>query len=247
VERENLVRRGGTAWSNGLITGVDDGGKEAMTTVAAALPLLGVRITAGPVELRGVTDDLIVPLAELASAGIHDRGFMPFYTPWSLTPPGEMPRSMGQYHWGNRAGFSVSRWTADLAVFYDGELVGCQGIGTHDYLITRTAETGSWLSRRYQGKGIGTAMRQVICAFAFDHLDAEEITSGAFIDNPASLAVSRKCGYTQNGQQRMVRMGKPAILQRIVLEPANLVRYEHELTVEGAAEFRRSIGLDQRD
>jgi hypothetical protein len=81
-----------------------------MTTVAAALPLLGLRITAGPVELRGVTDDLIVPLADLASAGIHDPDFMPFYGPWSLTPPEEMTRCVGQFHWGRRAGFSVADW-----------------------------------------------------------------------------------------------------------------------------------------
>jgi RimJ/RimL family protein N-acetyltransferase len=216
----------------------------AMTTAATALALLGLRITAGPVELRSITDDLIVPLAELASAGIHDPDFMPFYTPWSLTPPEEMPRTMGQFHWAQRASFSVAKWGADLAVFYDGELVGSQGISTHDYLVTRTGETGSWLSRRYQGKGIGTAMRQVICAFAFDCLDAEQITSAAYTDNPASLAVSRKCGYTVNGCEVRARMGKRAILQRIVLEPADLVRYEHELTVEGLPEFRRSIGLD---
>jgi hypothetical protein len=114
-------------------------------------------------------------------------------------------------------------------------------------LITRTAETGSWLSRRFQGKGIGTAMRQVICAFAFDCLDAEQITSAAYTDNPASLAVSRKCGYTENGYELRTRMGKRATLQRIALERANLVRYEHELTVTGLPEFRRSIGLDQLD
>jgi RimJ/RimL family protein N-acetyltransferase len=216
-----------------------------MTTTASALPLLGLRITAGPVELRGVTDDLIVPLAELASAGIHDADLMPFYSPWSLTTAEQMPRSMGQFHWGQRAGFSVTKWGADLAVFYEGEIVGVQGIGTHDYLITRTAETGSWLSRRYQGKGIGTAMRQVICAFAIDCLDAEQITSAAYTDNPASLAVSRKCGYTENGFEFKTRMGKRATLQRIVLEPANLVRYEHELTVAGLSDFRRSIGLDE--
>jgi RimJ/RimL family protein N-acetyltransferase len=218
-----------------------------MTTAATALPLLGLRITAGPVELRGITDDLMVPLAGLAIAGIHDPDFMPFYTPWSLTPPEEMPRSMGQFHWGQRASFSIAKWGADLAVFYDGELVGAQGISTHDYLVTRTGETGSWLSRRHQGKGIGTAMRQVICAFAFDCLDAEQITSAAYADNLASLAVSRKCGYTENGCELRVRMGKRAILQRIVLKPADLVRYEHELTVEGLGEFRRSIGLDLPD
>jgi RimJ/RimL family protein N-acetyltransferase len=167
--------------------------------------------------------------------------------PWSLTPPEEMPRSMAQFHWGQRASFSIARWGADLAVFYDGELVGVQGISTHDYLVTRTGETGSWLSRRHQGKGIGTAMRQVICAFAFDCLDAEEITSAAYADNPASLAVSRKCGYTENGCEPRVRMGKRAILQRIVLKPADLVRYPRELTVEGLSEFRRSIGLDLPD
>ena len=218
-----------------------------MTTVPTALPLLALRITAGAVELRGVTDDLIIPLAELASAGIHDPDFMPFYTPWSRTPPEEMPRSMGQYHWGRRAGFSVGDWVADFAVFYHGEPVGSQGISTHDYLITRTGETGSWLSRRYQGKGIGTAMRQVICAFAFDCLDAEQITSSAYADNPASLAVSRKCGYTPNGHELKSRMGKVVTLQHVVLEPANLVRYEHGLTVQGLTEFRRSIGLDQPD
>ena len=214
------------------------------TTVETALPLLGLRITAGPVELRGITDDLLGPLADLAIAGIHDPGFMPFVTPWSLTPPQDMPLSLAQYHWRNRAEFSPEKWTADFAVFWEGELAGSQGIAARDYPTTRTGETGSWLARRYQGRGIGTAMRQVICAFAFDHLDAEYITSSAFEDNPASLAVSRKTGYTDNGADRYNRLGKPAIMRRIILEPANLVRYEHDLTVEGLPEFRKSIGLD---
>jgi len=214
-----------------------------MTTAATVLPLLGLRITAGPVELRGVTDDLLVPLADLAT-DIHDPDFMPFDYPWSLTPPPEMPLSMAQFHWGKRASFSPAQWNADLAVFYDGELVGSQGFGTRDYLVTRGGETGSWLARRFQGRGIGTAMRQVICAFIFDHLDAEYITSSAFEDNPASLAVSRKTGYTDNGTERRNRLGKPAIMRRIILEPANLVRFKHELTVEGVPEFRKSIGLD---
>jgi RimJ/RimL family protein N-acetyltransferase len=217
-----------------------------MTTAATALPLLGLRITAGPVELRGVTDDLIVPLAKLASAGIHDSDFMPFYTPWSLTAPEEMPRSMGQFHWGQRAGFSVAKWGADLAVFYDGELVGSQGISAHDYLITRTGETGSWLSRRYQGKGIGTAMRQVICAFAIDCLDAEHHVS--CLHRQPSLAGSeqevrlhreRMRAEGPHGQARHPPAHRPPACRPD--------RYEHELTVEGLPDFRRSIGLDQPD
>jgi RimJ/RimL family protein N-acetyltransferase len=215
-----------------------------MTTAATALPLLGLRITAGPVELRGVTDDLVGPLAELAIRGVHDPDYMPFFVPWSTAPAAEMPRNMAQFHWGQRAGFSVQKWAMDLAVFYDGELVGSQGFGTRDYLITRVGETGSWLGREFHGRGIGTAMRKVICAFIFDHLGADYITSSAYSDNPASLGVSRKCGYRENGVSILNRMGKPATLQLVILEPGNLVRYEHSLSVEGVPEFRRSIGLD---
>ena len=169
---------------------------------------------------------------------------MPFYTPWSLKSADEMPQSVAQYHWGNRARFSPDQWGMDLAVFFDGELVGSQGFSSRDFRITRVGETGSWLGREFQGRGIGTAMRKVICAFVFDYLDAQLITSGAYTDNPASLAVSRKCGYTENGVIVHKRMDKAATLQLLILEPGNLVRYEHKLTVEGLPEFRRSIGLD---
>ena len=215
-----------------------------MTTAATALPLLGLRITAGPVELRGITDDLLGPLADLAVKGIHDPDFMPFTAPWSIKSPEEMPRSFAQHHWERRSSFAVDRWSMELAVFFDGELVGSQGLFTQDYLVTRVGETGSWLGREFHGRGIGTAMRQVICAFVFDHLDAQLITSAAFIDNQPSLGVSRKCGYTPNGISVRKRMDKPATLQMLILEPGNLIRYEHTLTVEGLPEFRRSIGLD---
>jgi RimJ/RimL family protein N-acetyltransferase len=215
-----------------------------MTTAATALPLLGLRIAAGPVELRGMTDDLLGPVADLAIKGVHDPDFMPFFVPWSIAPAEDMPRNMAQFHWGQRASFSAEKWAMDLAVFYDGQLVGSQGFGTRDFLITRTGETGSWLGREFHGRGIGTAMRKVICAFIFDHLDAKLITSSAYTDNPASLGVSRKCGYRENGVSMRNRMGKPATLQLLILEPGNLTRYEHELTVEGLPEFRRSIGLD---
>jgi hypothetical protein len=81
---------------------------------------------------------------------------------------------------------------------------------------------------------------------AFHHLDAAYVTSMAFTDNPASLAVSKKTCYTGNGVDRVARPGKPAIRRRIALEPENLVRYEHGLTVAGVRDFRRSIGLDSQ-
>lgn len=46
---------------------------DTATTVEGALPLLGLRITAGPIELRGITDDLLGHLADLAVEGISPR------------------------------------------------------------------------------------------------------------------------------------------------------------------------------
>lgn len=105
------------------------------------------------------------------------------------------------------------------------------------------------LGLEHHGHGIGTAMRQVICAFAFDSLDAEEITSCAFADNPASQAVSRKVGYRENGRRRVKRgpgEGELAQEQLFVVGPHDLVRYNQPLQVNGLDALRRSIGLDVR-
>src|SRR6516165_7608638 len=211
-------------------------------TVEAALPLLGLRITAGRTELRGITDDLLGRLAGLAVEGISPPGGRPFLTPWKTEPPQDLPRFFAQYYWQLRAEFSPDRWTAPLAVLWDGRLAGVQELFGDKFLVSRTAETGSWLARQFQGRGIGTATRQVIAAFAFDHLDAQHVTSAAFKDNAASASVSRKVGYTENGVDIWAREGKPVPHQRFLLSRCNLVRYEHPLMVSGLAAFRRSIG-----
>lgn len=214
------------------------------STLTEILPMLGLRITAGPLELRGITDDLLPGLCQLSEDGIHDEDQMPFYVPWSTLPPGIRSRNHVQYHWRQRAEFMPESWTLNLAVLHEGTLVGVQGITTKDYAITRTGETGSWLGRRFQGQGIGTSMRQVLCAFMFDHLDAAEITSGAFVDNPASLAVSRKVGYRDGSLRRLKRRhGELALNRELLLAPEDFVRGEHPLTVHGLEPFRLSVGL----
>ena len=216
-----------------------------MTTIADVFPMLGLRVTAGPIELRGITDDDLVTLAELAVRGVHDPARMPFTFPWTDVDPAGLPLSFAQYHWRTRADFGPDAWVLNLGVWHDGTLVGVQGLNTKAYLVTRVGETGSWLGREHQGRGLGTAMRQVMCAFVFDHLDAAEITSGAFTDNPASLAVSRKVGYRENGVVRRERRpGELASTIELLLRPDDLVRGEHPLEVSGVDAFRRSIGLD---
>jgi RimJ/RimL family protein N-acetyltransferase len=57
-------------------------------------------------------------------------------------------------------------------------------------------------------------------ALAFEGLDASYACSSAFEDNPASLGVSRKLGYTFDGMQVIAVRGRPAVSRRLRLDRA---------------------------
>lgn len=216
-----------------------------MTSIEEIWPCFGLRITSGPLELSAICDADIPALVDLAVAGIHDEDQMPFAFPWTQPPDGQLGRAMAQYYWRSRAEFTPGHWSLELVVRRDGEIVGIQAIETTNFLVTRTGESGSWLGRRHQGRGTGTMMRQALCAFLFDHVDFQQVTSAAFTDNPASMAVSRKVGYRPNGHSREKRRdGELAISRRLTLDPADLVRSSYPISVEGVAAFRVLVGLD---
>ena len=215
-----------------------------MTTLADIWPVFGLRVSAGPIELTPVTDAELPGLVDLVRSGIHPPERMPFTVPWTDTAPADLAGNFAAFHWQSRAEFCSVRWVLTLVVRHEGDVVGVQGVSTRDFLVTRTGETGSWLAAAHQGKGIGTRMRQAICALLFDHLGAREISSSAFTDNAASLAVSRKVGYRANGVERVQRRpGELAISQRLLLRPEDFVRGPDELHVEGAGAVRALIGL----
>lgn len=216
-----------------------------MKSIEEIWPQFGLRIRSGPLELTAVRDDDIPVLVDLAERGIHPPESMPFAFPWTAAPTTELGRNMAVHYWRSRAANCKERWSLELVVRRDGRVVGIQALATENYLVTRTGETGSWLGLEHQGQGTGTLMRQTLCAFLFDHLDAEEITSAAFVDNPASGAVSRKVGYSPNGQTREKRRdAELAIAQRLVLRPSDLIRSQYAVDVEGLAPLRRDLGLD---
>ena len=218
-----------------------------MSTLVDLFPPLGRHVQAGPLELRGLTDELILELCDLAEKGIHDPAEMPFYFPWTAAPEGELARNTAAYHWGKRSTFTPEDFCLDLAVVLDGRVIGAQGVAATHFPVTRTGETGSWLGREFQGRGLGTAMRRAMCELLFDHLGFEEITSAAFLDNPASLGVSRKVGYQPTVVNRIKRReGELALNQGLVLTPETFVRGEHEVSVRGVEAFREFIGLDAR-
>jgi len=81
--------------------------------------------------------------------------------------------------------------------------------------------TGSWLGRHYQGQGIGTQMRAAVLVLAFEGLGARHAVSAAFGDNAASLGVSRKLGYRDDGTEWHVVRGRPAMVRRLRLTRAD--------------------------
>lgn len=216
-----------------------------MSDLVDLYPPFGLHVVAGDIELRGLTDELIAEVCEVAGRGVHDPAEMPFYFPWTAVPPEELGRNTAAYHWGKRAAFTPDDFCLDLAVLLEGRVIGVQGVAAKDFPVTRTGETGSWIGREHQGRGIGTEVRRAFCALLFDHLGFEEITSAAFVDNPASLAVSRKVGYQPTWVQRLRRReGELALNQGLLLTPETFVRGDVPVEVTGAEAVRRFIGLD---
>jgi RimJ/RimL family protein N-acetyltransferase len=221
-----------------------------MSTLADHWPPYRLLVRAGDLTLTVISDTDVPGLVDLALAGIHAPDAMPFSSPWTLSPPEKLPVEMIRYFSTVRAGFAPDAFDLLFAVRVGDELVGTQGLHGRDFGVTRTVETGSWLGLAHQGRGIGTRMRRAVCAYAFDHLGAEEVTSAAFLDNPASLAVSRKVGYVDNGQCRIVqrtRNGKNGVdEQRVVVTPATYVRPTDPVVVEGADAVRQFLGIERR-
>lgn len=208
-------------------------------------PLAGLRVRTPRLELRVPTPDDLLALAGVAAAGVHEAERMPFLTPWTVGEPVEVGRRFLQYQWRCWGEWSPQRWQLELAAVVDGTPVGVQGVNASDYPVTREAETGSWLGLAHQGRGIGTEMRAAIVHLAFAGLEAEYVTSGAFTDNPASAAVSRKIGYQPDGLLRVARGGEAADLLRLRLDRASWERRRRDdIEISGLAECRGLFGLE---
>jgi len=185
--------------------------------LARLWPAAAVRMRAGDLELRWIDDDLLVALSELAGRGIHDADAMPFEHPWSRGSADEVARSVLTYQWGVRNRISPAAFVLELAVVHDGVPVGVQGLTASDWSVLHRVQTGSWLGRAHQGRGIGTRMRMLALHFAFEGLGAREATSGAFADNGPSNAVSRRVGYEFDGAFDVAREGVAVPHNRFVM------------------------------
>lgn len=82
-------------------------------------------------------------------------------------------------------------WPERAAIDVNGELVGVVSVDPH---------LGYWLAPEHWGRGIVTRAARAILSAYFAATGAEEVSSGVFLGNEASLAVLRKLGFREVGQ-----------------------------------------------
>ncbi|GGP37094.1 GNAT family N-acetyltransferase [Saccharothrix coeruleofusca] len=184
-------------------------------------------------ELRPDDDAGLLELVDEALRGVHPPEVMPFGVAWTDAPRERLGLNTAQHYWGMRATLSARNWSLNFLVRLDGRVIGVQTLGGADFATNREVTTGSWIGLRHQGRGIGTEMRAAVLAFAFDHLGAQQARSSAWVDNAASLGVSRKLGYRPDGTKRTARRGRPSDEIRLLVTREGFHRPGWELAVAG--------------
>jgi len=184
-------------------------------------PLRGLVLRTPRLELRPDDDAGLAELVAVAYRGVHPPEQMPFAEAWTDADPRYLGRGALQHHWQNRATVGPASWLVAFLVRLDGRVIGSQRLRGVDFAVTREVSTGSWLGLSYQGRGLGTEMRTAVLGLAFDHLGAERARSEAFTDNPASLAVSRRLGYREDGSHTVAVRGLARRETRLVLDRAD--------------------------
>jgi RimJ/RimL family protein N-acetyltransferase/predicted GNAT family acetyltransferase len=202
-------------------------------------PLTRLRLRTPRLELRLATVAELRRLYAIAEAGIHDADSMPFGVAW--TDHLEEESFLAHHALALESG-TPAEWTINLVAFHDGEPIGSQALRATSFGETRTVDTGSWLGRAWQGRGLGTEMRSAALTFAFDHLGARRATSGAIAGNPQSLGVSRKLGYAEVGSHLVSPRGRPVEHLDLEVTPESF-RPAVETRLSGSASALPSLGL----
>ncbi len=210
-------------------------------------PLFDLEVRTPRLTLRVVDDDLAVELAALAAKGVHDPATTPFSTPWTDLEPPELERGVLRWHWRSRAETEPASWRIPFATIVDGVVVGTTELAAVDFPVLRSFETGSWLGREYQGRGIGKEMRLAALTVGFDGLDAAEATTGAWADNAASLGVTAALGYEFAGIRRARRRDDADELHGFRMTRRHFATiHRADIVVDGIDPVRELLGIEAR-
>jgi RimJ/RimL family protein N-acetyltransferase len=110
-----------------------------------------------------------------------------------------------QGYWRAYGNWRPQAWRLNFVVSLGpgpgGPVIGVQELeGLDNFLVLRTVDSSSYLSKPARGQGYGKEMRRSVLALAFGPLQAQAAITAAWHDNGASLGVSRALGYRPNGE-----------------------------------------------
>ena len=219
-----------------------------VTTVQDVWPPAGIVVRTPLLELRWPSTDDLLALSALAADGIHDDAAMPFAIPWTRGTPEDVARSVLRWNWQTQGRSEPGSWSWHAVTVVSGDVVGTQGMSATDFGVRRTVDTGSWLGRAHQGRGIGKEMRAAMLHLAFAGLDAERAETGAYEDNASSLGVTRSLGYRENGDQIVVVEGRRRRQLMFAMDrPLWEARRRDDIELTGVAPARPFFGLPAAD
>lgn len=101
----------------------------------------------------------------------------------------------------------------------ENKVIGATGFRIIDWNVG-SAESGSWISKKYWRQGFITEAKIAVNDWAFNKLNLQRLESRAMMTNTASNGMSRKCGY------RFVGTLKRASKSKVTGEVHDLNIYE---------------------
>jgi RimJ/RimL family protein N-acetyltransferase len=102
--------------------------------------------------------------------------------------------------------------TVIFSIVVDGKVVGGIGLELRNDVYSKAPLIGYWLGEEYWGRGIMPEAVKLVTKYAFDALDIVRLQAGIFSNNPRSMRVLEKAGFTMEGILKSSIIKKGVIL-----------------------------------
>jgi RimJ/RimL family protein N-acetyltransferase len=89
----------------------------------------------------------------------------------------------------------------DFIIFHGKSIAGVIGLKDIEY-EDRKAHVGYWVGKEFRSRGIATEALGLVCNFCRDSLSIRRLYTGVLENNPASMKVLLKNGFTIEGYER---------------------------------------------
>jgi [ribosomal protein S5]-alanine N-acetyltransferase len=107
------------------------------------------------------------------------------------------------------------------AIDYNGKAIGAIGLHFKTDVQRLNGEIGYWLGEDFQGKGIATKVVSLIVEMAFEEYNLLRVYAEVFSNNPASVRVLEKNGFTLEARLLKSIVKDNKLLDLLVLSKMN--------------------------